>query len=201
MIWQDCRVATSTVDTRSVAELTTAVFGEALSLDQVLARLERVDMSASRAVATTKGLWVGSIGYELHKDHLAFARHVRAAGVERLIDVRELPISRRRGYAKTALSQAMADAGVEYLHIKALGNPKPFRDLYKSGNVQEGRRHYENHLLGEQRPALDGLIPLLREKRCALMCVEHDPTTCHRTVIVEALRDKLGLALDVAEIG
>jgi uncharacterized protein (DUF488 family) len=194
-------VATSTVDTRSVAELTTAVFGEVLSLDQVLGRLERVDMLASRSVETTTSLWVGSIGYELHKDHLAFARHVRAAGVERLIDVRDLPISRRRGYAKTALSQAMADAGVEYMHIKALGNPKPFRDLYKSGNVEEGRRRYEDHLLGEQRPALDSLIPLLREKRCALMCVEHDPATCHRTVIVEALRNELGLALDVAEIG
>jgi hypothetical protein len=194
-------VATSTVDTRSVAELTTAVFGEVLSLDQVLGRLERVDMLASRSVETTTSLWVGSIGYELHKDHLAFARHVRAAGVERLIDVRELPISRRRGYAKTALSQAMADAGIEYLHIKALGNPKPFRDLYKSGNVEEGRRRYEDHLLSDQRPALDSLVPLLREKRCALMCVEHDPATCHRTVIVEALRDELGLALDVAEIG
>jgi uncharacterized protein (DUF488 family) len=192
--------ATSTPDTRSVAELTAAIFGEVLSIDQVLARLELVDISTPRRVEATKGLWLGSVGYEHHKDHVAFARHVRAAGVERLIDVRELPISRRRGYAKSALAQTMADAGIEYVHIKALGNPKPFRDLYKSGNAKEGRRLYEEHLLEERRDALEDLVPLLREKRCALMCVEHNPATCHRTVIFEALQDELGVDLDVAEI-
>jgi hypothetical protein len=196
-------VATATVrnDTRSVAELTRAVFGEALSIDQVLGRLELVDLPASGSQTATTELWVGSVGYELHRDHLAFARHVQEAGVERLIDVRELPISRRRGYAKTALGQAMADVGVEYVHIRALGNPKPYRDLYKSGRIEEGRRCYEQHLLREQRGALESLIPLLREKRSALMCVEHNAATCHRTVIVEALRSEFGLKLDVAEIG
>ncbi len=194
-------IATARSDTRSVAELTTALFGEALTIDQVLTHLELVDLPASSSPKGATELWVGSIGYELHKDHLAFARHVQAAGVERLIDVRELPISRRRGYAKSALAQAMADVGVEYIHIKALGNPKPYRDLYKSGRVDEGRRRYEEHLLGERRGALEDLVPLLREKRSALMCVEHDPTTCHRTVIVEALCRELGLALEVGEIG
>jgi uncharacterized protein (DUF488 family) len=191
---------TATPETRSVAELTTALFGEALSIDQVLARLKPADPSVLPSGDETQGLWLGSVGYEHHKDYLEFARHVRNAGVERLIDVRELPISRRRGYAKTALAQAMADVGVEYVHIKALGNPKPFRDLYKSGNVAEGQRCYEAHLLGERRGALETLVPLLQEKRCALMCVEHDPATCHRTVIVDALRSELGVELDVAQI-
>jgi uncharacterized protein (DUF488 family) len=94
----------------------------------------------------------------------------------------------------------MADVGVEYVHVKALGNPKPFRDLYKSGKVEEGQRCYEQHLLGAGRGALEELVPLLREKRCALLCVEHDPATCHRAVILDALRGELGLDLDVAEI-
>jgi len=197
----DVVTATPSTDTRSVAELTRVLFGEALSIDQVLERLELVDLAAPAGSEATMGLWVGSIGYELYKDHVAFARHVQAAGVEQLIDVRELPISRRRGYAKSALAQSMADVGVEYIHMRALGNPKIIRDLYKSGRVEEGRRRYEEHLLGEQRGALDGLVPLLCEKRSALMCVEHDPAACHRTVIIDALRRELGLALDVAEIG
>ncbi len=94
----------------------------------------------------------------------------------------------------------MANVGVEYLHIKALGNPKPFRDLYKSGKVKEGQRCYEEHLLGERREALEDLVPLLQEKRCALMCVEHNPETCHRMVIFEALQGELGVELDVTEI-
>lgn len=186
---------------RSTAELTRAVFGEVLDIDEVFARVQAVELPACPAAQeSTSPLWVGSVGYERHKDHNAFARHLRAAGVERLVDVRELPISRRRGYAKTALAQAMSDVGVEYVHIKALGNPKPYRDLYKSGHVEEGRRSYEQFLLTERQEALHELVPLLREKRSALMCVEHDPAVCHRTVIVEALRRKLGLRLDVAQI-
>ena len=186
-------------DTLSLAELTKAFFGEPLTMDQMLALLEAEPPST--VAAAPAALWVGSVGYERHKDNAIFAQHLRASGVERLIDVRELPISRRRGYAKTALGLAMAAEGIEYIHIKALGNPKPFRDLYKSGRVEEGQRRYEEHLLGEQRGALEDLGPLLREKRSALMCVEHDPATCHRSVIIDALRHELGLALDVAEIG
>jgi uncharacterized protein (DUF488 family) len=145
-------------------------------------------------------IWVGSVGYERYKRNADFARRLAAAGVERLIDVRELPISRRRGFAKTALAEAMAAVGIDYVHLKALGNPKPFRDLYKSGRAAEGRTKYEHHLRTERRDALVGLVPLLREKRSALMCLEHDPATCHRTVIIELLGDELGLDLEVAEI-
>lgn len=200
--WKDGAVAstTATRDPRSFAELTRAYFGEALSMDEVFARVELVEVAEPSPADTVAALWVGSVGYERHKDHHAFAQHLSDAGVERLLDVRELPISRRRGYAKSALSQAMAGVGIEYLHLKALGNPKPFRDMYKSGRVDEGRQRYEEHLLTKRRDALRDLLPLLRDKRSALMCVEHDPRTCHRTVIFETLREELGLELDVAQI-
>jgi hypothetical protein len=203
----------ATVERWSLAELTRAVFGEELSVDQAWSRLDAVEFpdpdevtwesghspekSPSEAVA---GVRIASIGYELHKDHRAFAQHLCDAGIERLIDVRDLPISRRRGYAKTALSEALADAGVEYVHAKALGNPKPFRDLYKAGRVEEGRARYREHLLGEHLQDLRELVVVLREKRCALMCVEHDPAICHRSVIIEALAAELQVQLDVAEM-
>jgi hypothetical protein len=199
----------ATAERWSLAELTRAVFGEELSIDDAWSRLDVVEPAQDVALAgadmggakcVEEAISVVSVGYERHKDHEAFARHLSDAGIERLIDVRDLPISRRRGYAKTALSEALANVGVEYLHAKALGNPKPFRDLYKSGLVEEGRERYREHLLGEHLPDLRALVELLREKRCALMCVEHDPSTCHRTVIVEALADELGLQLDVAEL-
>jgi uncharacterized protein (DUF488 family) len=193
---EDRRVSgAATVERRSLAELTRAVFGEELSIDDAWSRVDAVE-----PLVVEDSIWVGSIGYELHKDHREFAQHLREAGIERLIDVRDLPISRRRGYAKTALSNALANVGVEYVHAKALGNPKLFRDLYKSGRVDEGREQYREHLLGEHLPDLRALVELLREKRSALMCVEHDPATCHRTVIVEALADELDLQLTVAEL-
>ena len=49
-----------------------------------------------------------AIMYERFKQSGDLAARLAAAGVERLVDVRELPISRRRGYANTALSGALA---------------------------------------------------------------------------------------------
>ncbi|MGH2941912.1 MAG: DUF488 family protein [Solirubrobacteraceae bacterium] len=182
-------------DLRSIADLTRAIFGEVLSIDEVFTRIDAMEPNDAAALT-----WVGSVGYERHKNHRDFAEHLRSNGIERLIDVRELPISRRRGYAKTALSEAMYEVGIEYVHMKALGNPKPLRDMYKSGRVSEGREAYARFLLAERRDALDALVPLLHDKRSALMCVEDDASTCHRTVILDALREELGLALDVSEV-
>jgi uncharacterized protein (DUF488 family) len=172
-------------------------------MDELFARVEGVDRRAETSTPIASDTrWIGSIGYELHKNVRDFVQLLRDAGVDRLIDVRELPMSRRRGYGKTALSEALSTAGIEYVHMRALGNPKPFRDLYKSGLVAEGRELYHRHLLGERRFALQDLANLLGDdKRSALMCVEHDPSTCHRTVILEAMRDELDVALDVAQLG
>lgn len=201
------RVTALAADPRSIADLTQAVFGEALSIDQVYERLE-LDVIQRRGRApgeeprrTEAAIWVGSIGYERYKLNTEFAARLRGVGVERLIDVRQLPISRRRGYAKSALGAALSEHGIEYVHMRALGNPKPTRDLYKSGRAAEGRAGYKQYLLGEQHSALEELVEHLTTKRCSLMCVEHISAVCHREVIFAALRDEMGLELTVAEIG
>jgi uncharacterized protein (DUF488 family) len=189
----------ATAERWSLLELTRAHFGEELTIDEVWAAVDAVELPDT-PLETEAALWVGSVGYERYRDSREFAQRLRDAGVERLIDVRDLPISRRRGYAKTALSEALAEVGVEYVHAKALGNPKPFRDLYKSGRVEEGRERYRTHLLDQHVSDLRELVSLLRDKPSALMCVEHDPATCHRSVIVEALTDELGMQLEVADV-
>jgi len=189
-------------DRRSFAALTREHFGEVLTVDEVFELVGADGASHQQPLSSAEApLWVGSIGYERYRQNSDFARQLLRWRVERLIDVRELPISRRRGYAKTALRLALANEGIEYIHVRALGNPKPIRDLYKSGSPREGRRLYEAHVLTEQRTALSGLEALLREKRSALMCVEHDPGICHRTAIIDLLRDALGLSLEPVHIG
>lgn len=156
--------------------------------------------SASRASPDFDALQVGSVGYEEFALVTEFARCLREAGIERLIDVRQLPISRRRGFAKTALALALAEEGIEYVHMKELGNPKHLRDLYKSGSSDEGRRLYVDHLAEHGAAALDALEVHVRERRCALMCFEHDVHVCHRHVIFEALSERVDEHLEVTEI-
>lgn len=55
---------------------------------------------------------------------------LREAGARTLIDVRELPLSRRKGFSKTKLGEAAREAGLAYEHVRLLGNPKPYRQLY-----------------------------------------------------------------------
>ena len=113
---------------RPLADLTRAVFGETMTIDEVFRRLESGDANADDHFDRTSpviptplvpsppadtptardAVWVGSTGYERHKVSDDFVRLLAQAGVERLIDVRELPISRRRGYAKPALADALA---------------------------------------------------------------------------------------------
>src|SRR5437867_8720823 len=87
-------------------------------------------------------------GYEQHRHPEALVAALQDAGVRRLMDVRELPLSRRRGFSKSRLSEALADAGIRYEHERALGNPKPLRELYKNGSQAEGEWRYRAHVRG-----------------------------------------------------
>ena len=118
------------------------------------------------------------------------------AGVERLVDVRELPLSRRRGFSKTALSEALREAGIEYLHVRALGNPKANRERYWAGDVEGGAAVYRQHLNNGSRSALVELAESLGDDPLCLLCFERNHAECHRDVIVEALQElRPGLAV------
>lgn len=139
-----------------------------------------------RPVAAT----VLTIGYE---DRLPdeLLRDLQNAGVDVLLDVRELPLSRRRGFSKTRLSELLEAGGVRYEHDKRLGNPRPYRELYWAGDTEAGADAYRGHLHNGSDPALVELAARLRSERICLLCVEHDVERCHRAVIVEALQARL----------
>jgi uncharacterized protein (DUF488 family) len=121
------------------------------------------------------------------------------AGVERLVDVRELPLSRRRGFSKTALRDALAEVGIDYVHVKPLGNPKPNRERYWSGDIVGGAETYRRHLHNGSYSALVDLSDRLDHETCCLLCFERDHAVCHRDVIVESLLE-LRPDLDVTHL-
>ncbi len=128
-----------------------------------------------------------TVGYEGRSlDELL--KTLQTVGVERLVDVRELPLSRRRGFSKTALGDRLRQAGIEYVHVRALGNPKPNRERYWAGDVEGGAAVYRAHLNNGSRSALVELAESLGDDPACLLCFERDHAECHRDVIVEELQ-------------
>jgi uncharacterized protein (DUF488 family) len=118
-----------------------------------------------------------------------FLDRLAQAGVSRLVDVRELPLSRRPGFSKTKLAEALGELGIEYVHARPLGNPKSNRERYWAGDVDGGTEVYRRHLHTGSYPALVELANGLDDESTCLMCFERDHEHCHRAVIVESLAD------------
>jgi len=125
-----------------------------------------------------------TIGYE-GTTMDAFLATLREAGVEQVIDVRALPLSRRPGFSKNILAATLKDSGIGYVHLKALGTPKPGRDAAKKGDWRTMERVYAGQLhLPEAQAQAAQLRDLAAEKPSALLCFEHDPKYCHRTMLL-----------------
>ena len=117
-----------------------------------------------------------------------FIGALRSAGVERVIDVRALPLSRRPGFSKTPLRGALEQAGIEYLHLKALGTPAEGRNAARAGRHADMARVYAGQLeLPEAMAQSAQMIELAKEKPSALLCFERDPSHCHRTLLLDAV--------------
>ena len=125
-----------------------------------------------------------TIGYE-GTTMDAFLSTLKAAGVGQVIDVRALPLSRRPGFSKNTLAVTLADNGIGYVHLKALGTPKPGRDAAKKGDWRTMERVYAGQLeMPEAQAQAARLRDLAAEKPSALLCFEHDPKHCHRTMLL-----------------
>jgi uncharacterized protein (DUF488 family) len=132
---------------------------------------------------------VFTIGYE-GATVGSFLAALERAGVRRVIDVRQLPLSRRPGFSKTALAAALAERGIGYVHLKALGTPKPGRDAAKKGDRRTLEAVYAGQLqLPEAQAAAARMRDLIAETPSALLCFERDPCVCHRTLLLEAEGD------------
>ena len=131
-----------------------------------------------------------TIGYERSTPD-TLVSELKAAGVERVVDVRELPLSRRRGFSKSALASALEASGIRYEHVRELGNPKPLRDRFKAGDIEGGAKAYRAHLHNGSRFALIELAETIGDEKTCLLCVEESHAVCHRAIIAGAIAERL----------
>lgn len=131
-----------------------------------------------------------TLGYEGF-DIESFVTRVVEAGIQTIVDVRELPLSRKRGFSKTAFAQALADAGVAYFHVPALGCPKDVRDRYKADRDWAAYTRDFLAYVATQDATVRELVKLSKATTSCLVCFEADYAACHRTYVARAAR-KLG---------
>ena len=134
-----------------------------------------------------KRLRIFTIGYE-GAVVPEFIAALQKAGVEQVIDVRALPLSRRPGFSKSPLRAALEESGIEYVHLKALGTPAEGRAAARSGRYADLERIYAGQLeLPEAMVQSAQMVELAREKPTALLCMEREPEHCHRTLLLKTV--------------
>lgn len=128
-----------------------------------------------------------TIGYE-GTTQADFVATLVSAGVARVIDVRAVPLSRKPGFSKNVLAAGLKEAGIDYVHLKALGTPPEGREAARKGNKAGLERVYAGQL--EEPEAIvqaQQMLELAAEKPSALLCFERDPGMCHRTLLHQAV--------------
>lgn len=129
-----------------------------------------------------------------------FIEKILNNGVETIIDIRENPFSRKPGFSKKIFQKVLTDRGIEYLHFKELGTPKPLRKfLADVGDYQTFFEEYKNFLM-EFQDSIDDIVEIGSQKNICLLCFEKDPHYCHRKVIAELLKDYTGREITVIHI-
>jgi uncharacterized protein (DUF488 family) len=114
--------------------------------------------------------------------------NLQSNGVNLLIDVRDVPISRKPGFSKTALARGLNEAGIRYQHLKGLGDPKPGRVAARESRFSDFRRIFAAHLMttAAQQALAEAIASASKSVAC-LLCFEQDHTNCHRSIVADSM--------------
>jgi uncharacterized protein (DUF488 family) len=124
-----------------------------------------------------------TIGYEGSSidDFLAT---IHSVGIDLIIDVRDVPISRKKGFSKRKLADHLESMGIEYMHLKGLGDPKAGRLAARAGRYDEFRRVFGSHMKTDvAREHLNFAVEAAQDRIACLLCFERDHTNCHRCIV------------------
>lgn len=119
----------------------------------------------------------------------AFLARLKQAQIDKVLDVREYPLSRKPGFSKKAFAERLAAAGIAYEHCPPLGCPKPIRNRYKvDGDWGQYAQDFRLYVRTRNDLLLDLAAKASGERIC-MVCYEADPNFCHRSLIAEAVQE------------
>jgi uncharacterized protein (DUF488 family) len=139
-----------------------------------------------------------SLGYEGRSVDDVVAKLV-GESVTVLVDVRLTPLSRKPGLSKRKLAEALEAAGIRYVHLRALGNPKDNRAQFRAGDPRSHAVFQRLIAEGEGAQALRHVAQLLDGQTVALLCFERNHHACHRHLVAAELQ-RTEPALDLIQL-
>lgn len=137
-----------------------------------------------------------TIGYE-GLDVQTFLNILKQNQVSKLVDIRELPLSRKRGFSKSALAHHTESVGIGYVHFPELGAPRSIRHEYREDEDWFRFSDRYKTYLRTQQDSLYKLADMITQEICCLMCFEADYLKCHRRYVASALYAKLDGSIQI----
>lgn len=122
----------------------------------------------------------------------SFIEKLKRAKIDCLLDVREIPLSRKKGFSKNVISEELKRNGIKYAHFKSAGSPKEVRDQLKETKDYDAFfKSYNNYMKTqtETLQILDAAITNNSNMRFCLMCFEKDYKTCHRSKLAQIISE------------
>jgi len=120
-----------------------------------------------------------------------FLELLRGQGIERIADVRSFPGSRRfPQFNQARLREALAAAGIDYVHMAELGGRRPARPGSRNLAWRNASfRGYADHMeTPDFLAGIERLLGLAGTARTAIMCAEAVWWRCHRALIADHLK-------------
>lgn len=138
---------------------------------------------------------ISTIGYEGSTiDN--FVMTLKRDSISLLIDVRDLPLSRKKGFSKNHLAEILKQHGIQYVHLRGLGDPKEGRMAARAGDYKLFEKIFGRHM--KTKTALKDLetaADLVRSHHACLMCFECEHEKCHRSIVADGLAEITGLTV------
>lgn len=140
-----------------------------------------------------------TIGYE-GRGIDDFVDRLKQFNISRLIDVREIPLSRKKGFSKSALRERLQNEHIEYVHIRALGSPSSLRNKLKSDwNYDYFFKAYSKYL-SHNTEVVKEVYQYISDGTNCIMCFERSHEKCHRLAVANKIKEYDGNGLKIKHI-
>lgn len=138
----------------------------------------KLSWNAEHCTSTPDFFTIGYSGRSIQE----FTSLLKVAGIATVIDIRFTPISRfKPEFSKNNLKRSLESSGITYIHKAEWGIPRDIRELCIGKETREGIwAWYDANILPDVLKKNPDYFFDSVKNPIAFMCVEYDPTECHR---------------------